>query len=231
MPVFDTPITTDDQSLKKVLSQKLPVVLYLYDRPSPALDDAFNRAAREHAGQLLVTRVDTRNSPQTFAQYNRPQLPALLTLDEGDIESRAENIRPADVEEHVDFLLGMGPKPTQTTAQAQARTASGAAPVHISDSTFDRDVLQSDVPVLVDFWAPWCGPCHMVAPVLDELAQQYAGRLKVAKLNVDQNPGSAQRYQAMSIPMLLLFKNGQLAGKLVGAHPKPNIEQLIRQAL
>ncbi|MBZ0299902.1 MAG: hypothetical protein K8J31_09185, partial [Anaerolineae bacterium] len=202
MPVFDTPITTDDRSLPRVLGQKLPVVLYLYDRPDPVLDDAFSRAARKHAGQILVTRVDATQNPQTYADYNRPQLPALLTLDEGEIESRAENIRPGDVDEHVDFLLGEGPKPTETHAQAAARTASGAAPVPVSDGSFERDVLQSDLPVLVDFWAPWCGPCHMVAPTLERLAQQYAGKIRIAKLNVDQNPGTAQRYQAMSIPML-----------------------------
>jgi thioredoxin len=231
MPVFDTVITTDDTNLKKVLGQTLPVMLYLYDRPNAALDKAFNQAAHEHAGEILVTRVDVSGNPQTYAQYNRPQLPALLTLDEGEIESRAQNIRPADVDDHVAFLLGEGPKPVETAAQAEARAASGAAPVQVTDNSFQRDVLDSDVPVLVDFWAPWCGPCHMVAPILDRLAQQYAGRVKFAKLNVDQNLQSAQRYQAMSIPMLLMFKGGKPVGKLVGAHPQPNIEQMIRQAL
>jgi thioredoxin len=231
MPVFDTPITTDDISLKKVLAQKLPVVLYLYEKPSPALEEILNRAAREHAGEILVTRIDASQNPQTYAQYNRPQLPALITLDGGEIESRAEKVRPADIEEHIDFLLGLGPKPTQTQAQAEARAASGTAPIHVTDSSFTRDVLQSSVPVLVDFWAPWCGPCHMVAPVLDRLAQQYAGQIKIAKLNVDQNPATARQYRAMSIPMLVLFKNGRPIGQLVGAHPQPNIEQLIRQAL
>lgn len=231
MTLFDTPITTDDTNLKKVLAQKLPVVLYLFSRPDPALDAALSRVARDHAGELLVARVEAARNPQTYAHYNRPQLPALLTLDEGKVESRAENIRPADVDEHVDFLLGHGPKPTETTAQAEARAASGAAPIHITDNSFQRDVLQSDLPVLVDFWAPWCGPCHMVAPTLERLAQQYAGKIKIAKLNVDQNPQSARQYQAMSIPMLLLFKGGKPIGKLVGAHPQPNIEQLIRQAL
>ena len=101
----------------------------------------------------------------------------------------------------------------------------------MTDQSFPSDVLQSDVPVLVDFWAPWCGPCHMVAPTLERLAAQYAGQIRITKLNVDQNPMTAQQYQAMSIPMLLMFKDGRQVGKLVGAHPQPNIEQLIRQAL
>lgn len=231
MPVFDTPITTDDNSLKKVLGQSLPVLLYLYDRPDPTLDSALNRVARENAGAMLVARVDVTGSAQTHADYGRPALPALLTLDEGAVESRASAIRPQDVDEHVDFLLGNGPKSLETAAEAEARTASGGVPVAVSDSSFQADVLQSDVPVLVDFWAAWCGPCHMVAPTLERLAADYAGQIKVAKLNVDHNPATAQQYQAMSIPMLLMFKGGQPVGKLVGAHQQPSIEQLIRQAL
>ena len=231
MPVFDTPVTTDDQNLKKVLGQPLPVVLYLYEHSSPALDAAFKRAAREHAGELIITRVDASANPQTYAQYGRPQLPALLTLDDGEVESTASAIRPEDVEAHVDFLLGQGPKPLETAAQAEARSASGSAPVHVTDQSFQRDVLDSEVPVLVDFWAAWCGPCHMVAPILEAMAQKYAGQIKVAKLNVDQNRMRASQYQAISIPMLLMFKNGLPVGKLVGAHPQPNIERMIQQAL
>ena len=231
MPVFDTPITTDDNSLKRVLGQSLPVLLYLYNRPDSALDTALNQAAEENAGAILVARVDATANPQTHADYGRPALPALLTLDEGEVESRAANIRPQDINEHVDFLLGHGPKPMETAAEAETRAASGGTPVAVTDTSFRQDVLQSDVPVLVDFWAPWCGPCHMVAPTLERLAAQYAGQISIAKLNVDENPMTARQYQATSIPMLLMFKGGQPVGKLVGAHPQPNIEQLIRQAL
>ena len=231
MPVFDTPITTDSNSLQKVLNQKLPVVLYLYDRPSAELDAAFNRAASENAGEILVARVNAAENRQTHEAYGRLPLPALLTLDGGEVESKAGNIRPQDVDDHVDFLLGNGPKPLETAAQAEARAASGNAPFPVTDTSFQKGVLESDVPVLVDFWAPWCGPCHMVAPILDRLAAQYAGKIKVAKLNVDENPMRARQYQAMSIPMLMVFKNGVQVGKLVGAHPQPNIEQMIQRAL
>ncbi len=231
MPVFDTPITTDDRSLSKVLKQSLPVVLYLYNRPDPALDAAFQQAAKDYAGEILVARVDAQANPETYARYDRPPLPAILTIDGGEVESSAGGIRREDVEDHVDFLRGMGPLPRETAAQAEARAASGTAPFPVTDKSFQRDVLDSDVPVLVDFWAPWCGPCHMVAPVLDELSRVYAGKIKVAKLNVDENRLRASQYQAMSIPMLLIFKGGVPVGKLVGAHPRPNIEHLIQQAL
>jgi thioredoxin len=231
MAVFDTPVTTNDASLDKVLRQKLPVILYLYDRPNKALEDALNRVARENAGEMLVARVDVGENPQAGARFPGLALPALVTLDEGEVESQASAIGPADVDAHADFLLGQGPQPLETSAQTRARASAGAAPVEVHDRNFGPDVLQSNLPVLVDFWAQWCGPCHMVAPVLERLAEKYAGRIKIAKLNVDQNPASARQYQAMSIPLLLAFRDGRPVGRLVGAHPQPNIERLIEEML
>jgi len=91
--------------------------------------------------------------------------------------------------------------------------------VEISDSSFDREVLKSQLPVVVDFWAPWCSPCRMMAPVIEEAAAQYKGKYKFCKINVDENPEMAKQYQAMSIPMLLVFKNGQVISRSVGAIP------------
>lgn len=95
--------------------------------------------------------------------------------------------------------------------------------ITVSDDTFDEEVSLADVPVLVDFWAEWCGPCKMVAPVLEEIAGDKAGALRIAKLNVDDNPRTAQRFQVMSIPTLMLFKNGELQSRMVGARPKSQI--------
>ncbi|MDR6990594.1 thioredoxin [Luteimonas sp. 3794] len=105
------------------------------------------------------------------------------------------------------------------------------AVIHASDSDFDSTVLQSDVPVLVDFWAPWCGPCKMIAPALDELAGDYSGRAKIVKIDVDQNQATALKYHVRSIPMLLLFKDGQVQGTQIGAVGKPQLAQLIDKAL
>jgi thioredoxin 1 len=98
---------------------------------------------------------------------------------------------------------------------------------YITDDTFEAEVLQSSLPVLLDFWAEWCGPCKMIAPVLDEVAGQYAGRLAIAKLNVDENPATPARFAVRSIPTLMLFKNGNVEATKIGALPKSQLVAFI----
>ncbi len=97
----------------------------------------------------------------------------------------------------------------------------------INDSSFDSDVLKSDLPVLIDFWAPWCGPCKTIAPVVEELAKEYAGRLKIVKMNVDDNPQTPSKYGVRGIPNLIIFKGGQVRDQIVGAVPKSQLVKAI----
>jgi thioredoxin 1 len=101
----------------------------------------------------------------------------------------------------------------------------------VSDASFEGDILKSDVPVLVDFWAPWCGPCRSVGPIVEDLANQYAGKLKVAKVNVDESTEVAMRYQITSIPTFIVFKNGQVADRALGALPRSEFVKLIDRNL
>jgi thioredoxin 2 len=104
-------------------------------------------------------------------------------------------------------------------------------PVAITDKTFNSEVLSFPGPVLVDAWAPWCGPCRMVGPVLEQLAKKYAGRVKIAKLNVDENPQTASQYSISSIPTMMFFKNGEKVNTLVGALPREEIERHLQSLL
>jgi thioredoxin 1 len=106
-----------------------------------------------------------------------------------------------------------------------------AKPKEVSDATFEQEVLQAQQPVLVDFWAPWCGPCRMVAPIVEELADEYEGRVNFVKLNTDDNPVTAARYGIRSIPTLLVFNGGQPVGQVIGFRPKSDLKRRLDAVL
>jgi thioredoxin 1 len=108
---------------------------------------------------------------------------------------------------------------------------AGLGVVEVNDANFDQEVLRSEVPVLVDFWAVWCGPCKAIAPTVESVATNYAGKLKVAKVNVDQNMAAPARYQIQAIPALVFFKDGKPVDQLIGYHPQNEIEERVKRLL
>lgn len=103
--------------------------------------------------------------------------------------------------------------------------------IELSDAEFETEVVNSDKPVLIDFWAPWCGPCRMVSPLVEEIAEEFSGQVKVAKLNVDDNPQTTMKFGIRSIPTIILFKDGEVLDQIIGAVPKSELENLVNKAL
>ena len=237
MPRFDTPLTTNDQSFDRVLNTGLPVALIVWDGTplDASLDETMRQVAKEDAGRVLIARLNSRENPHTTAHYHtNGTQPLVITFRDGQEITRADSADSRTLRDHVAHLLGRGPRPASgPTPPSRPQTQQNAAsqPVTVSDATFQREVLSSDLPVLVDLWAPWCGPCHMIAPMVDNIARDYAGRLKVAKLNVDENPRTANTYHVQGIPTLLIFRGGRIIDRIVGAAPEVLLRGKVDAAL
>lgn len=106
-----------------------------------------------------------------------------------------------------------------------------AEPIHISDATFEDEVIKSDIPVIIDFWAIWCGPCKMIAPIMEEIAREYDGKVKVCKMDVDKNPNTAIKFGIRSIPTVMYFKGGKQVDQIIGAYPKKHFVERLEKLL
>lgn len=228
--VFDAPIITGDQNINRVLTVDLPLVLVFLDRQtSTTLEQPLKQLARQHAGRLLVVQMSRDEGRQTAGRYGVNRFPALVTVRDGQTLTTAEAIAGADLEKHAAYLLGRGPKPEppRQTGPKTTGTPGNGGPRIATDATFDQEVLRASEPVLVDFWAPWCGPCRMVDPILKTLAREMAGRLRIVKVNVDENPAVARRYGVQSIPTMMVVKNGQVADRWMGALPESTLRSKV----
>lgn len=236
---FDTPLNSNEQSFDRVLRAGLPVLAIFFNGALDATrEEALKTLAQGNAGKLLVAKIRADENPALAQRYAIRTVTA-LTFQNGDEFSRAENPSSDELRAHAAYVMGRGAKPDdrrQATDDGRTRvetqTAQNNHPVKVTDATFAREVLGAPLPVLVDFWAEWCGPCRMIAPALEKLAREYGGRARIAKLNVDENPRIAAQYQVQGIPTLLLVKNGKVVDRIVGALPeaqlRAQLERLIR---
>jgi len=234
MVQYDTPIVVNDASFDRVVLHPpfpiaLPVIAVFWsprEIPRQRLNDVLEQTARDYAGEVLVVKLDVDDAPQTRNRYQVTTLPQFLFFRQGELVARAKGLPTAEMlRPWAEYLLGRGPKPASSPPKRK-REKTGQV-LSVNDADFDEMVLGASLPAVVDFWAEWCGPCRMVAPIMDQMAQEFAGRVIIASLNVDSNPQVAQRYGIRSIPTLLFFRNGQVVDRVVGAQPAAVLRQKI----
>jgi thioredoxin 1 len=250
MPI-DSVLHTNSQSIDRVLRTGLPLLLVFWGRHAPQsneFDALLDKLAAQFAGRALIAKVEAGDEADLVKRYAIQLLPSLVAIKGGRVEATLPGrVAPSVIEAWLAYLVNGGaqpplargegvplsgarPQPTSNGGAAARPTGQHAdrhtavAPVTATDAGFDQ-LIHSDLPVLVDFWAEWCGPCRMVGPSVDTLAREFAGRAIVAKLNVDQNPQTARRYNIMSIPALLIFQQGKVVDQIIGVQPLPVLRQ------
>lgn len=226
--VFDTPINSGDLSLDRVLAAGLPVaIVFIPKQPSTALDNKLNELASRYAGELLIAKIDATANTASVRRYNVSAVPALVGVRNQQVVTQAGTINEGDIEQYIAYLLGKGPKPVEKRAAPANPSQASGKPMAVTDATFTRDVMQSELPVLVDFWAPWCGPCRMVEPFLERMASDLAGKLCIAKVNVDENQNISMRHGVQGIPTMMIVKGGKIVDRWSGALPEAALRQKV----
>jgi thioredoxin 1 len=187
---------------------------------------------------VLFARIDPKQNPQVAARFDIGDKPMLIAWYCGEEIVRRNRPWGTDVPLAVEMLQNaakndLKPEKPEEKKEPQMTDKSivETHPVNVTDATFQQDVIDSELPVVVDFWAAWCGPCRQVAPIFDKLAQEYAGKVRVAKVNVDENPALSQTFRVTSIPTIMMIKERTIVFNQPGALPEPVMRDLFNQLL
>ena len=201
---------------------------------------AFNKAAGEHQ-DILFAKVNPKENPAIAEQFNVGSKALLIGWYDGEELVRRNRPWGTDVPLAIELLQqayeAEQPEPDIPDSEENVENKHKETqivenkPVAVTDETFQAEVIDYHLPVLVDFWAEWCGPCRMVAPILDKLAEEYAGKIRIAKVDVDSNPGLSQTFRVMSIPTLMMIKDRTIVFSQPGALPEPALRDLIEQLI
>ncbi len=198
---------------------------------------AFTKAADEE-DNILFAQIDPDSNPATVQRFDYQGTSLLIGLYRGEVLWRRSRPWASDLPDYIsqlnDAIAQDAPAAADETA-VEEKTAIPLLdkPLDVTDTTFEKEAILAshELPVLVDFWAEWCGPCRMVAPILEKLAAEFAGQIRVVKVDTDANPGLSQAFQIRSIPTIAVFKGGKLIFMQPGALPEPSFRQLIQQAI
>lgn len=230
-------ITLNDENWVATIGDK-PALLLISsgDGVRSDFNTAFKKAASTHQS-IVFAQIDPRQNPKIAAQFEVGDKPVLVGWYQHEMLVRRSKPWGSDVVLSVELLENTYQQ-TEKANQEEPNTMSEQPAVNnkpfvVTDQTFQQEVIEhsKEVPVLVDFWAEWCGPCRMVAPIMEKLAADYAGQVRIAKVDTDANPGLSQAFQIMSIPTIMVFKDGHLVFNQPGAFPEAAFRDLVDQVI